>query len=259
MKLKIILLIITILLVTISSILLVRNNLFGIKDYISEHEFILNINDLKARYDENHVLKNSIRDYEQLKVEKHLIESENELLTEMKNKVKEYAEYQPIVATVYSRGLDSKQPQEWYNTLVIDKGAEDNIKKNTPVTTTEGLIGQVHKVYDKTATVKLLTSTTRRNLITATLENDQSVSGMIENYDLENDHLLFTKIDLKKEIEVGSIVTTSNLNSFFPPNLKIGEVIEVTADNYGLTKIAKVKPAADFNDISYVILLQKFQ
>jgi rod shape-determining protein MreC len=96
----------------------------------------------------------------------------------------------------------------------------------------------------------------RKNLVPATIENDQSVTGMIENYDLENNRLLFTKIDINKELKIGSIVTTSNLSIYFPSQLKIGEVVEVKKDNYGLTNTAIVKPAVNFYDIRYVVLLQ---
>jgi rod shape-determining protein MreC len=247
LKKRIFLLLAGIILLSIISIQFARNDSFNA--YITE-------NNLWTTYKENKLLKKRIANLEQLKVDKQVIVSENKLLTDIKLLMKEYKDYNPIVATVISRDLDLNNPQNWYNSLVIDKGHEDQIIENMPVLTSEGLIGSVNSVTDHTAEIQLLTSMSRKNLVPATIENDQSVTGMLENYDFENNQLLFTKIDINKEIKIGSIVTTSNLSSYFPSQLKIGEVIEVKKDNYGLTNTAIVKPAANFYDISYVVILQ---
>lgn len=254
LKKRIFLLLAGIILLSIISIQFARNDSFNA--YITENKTILQVKDLWTTYKENKLLKKRIVNLEQLKVDKQVIVSENKLLTDIKLLMKEYKDYNPIIATVISRDLDLNNPQNWYNSLVIDKGHEDQIIENMPVLTSEGLIGSVNSVTDHTAEIQLLTSMSRKNLVPATIENDQSVTGMIENYDFENNQLLFTKIDINKEIKIGSIVTTSNLSSYFPSQLKIGEVVEVKKDNYGLTNTAIVKPAANFYDISYVVLLQ---
>ncbi|WP_205418419.1 rod shape-determining protein MreC, partial [Klebsiella pneumoniae] len=78
--------------------------------------------------------------------------------------------------------------------LIIDKGNNDSIKEKMPVLGPDGLIGLIHKVNENSSEVQLLTSSGRKNLIPATIENQESVFGMIENYDLENNQLYFTRL-----------------------------------------------------------------
>ena len=55
------------------------------------------------------------------------------------------------------------------------------------------------------------------------------------------------RIDSSFEVEVGQKVITSGLGGIFPKGLLIGEVTEVSTDDYGLTKLAYIRPAADFS------------
>ena len=80
---------------------------------------------------------------------------------------------------------------------------------------------------------------------------------MIESYDSKNNEIKMTRIETTKEIKEGSVVTTSPKSTYFPPNLVIGEVTEVKKDNYGLTNTASIKPAVNYYDINYVLVLRK--
>ncbi|MBM7602456.1 rod shape-determining protein MreC [Metabacillus crassostreae] len=242
----------------IISILLIKyTGIYNLKESIGNNQHISQIGDLWNTYKENEVLQDRIDSYEQLKVDKDLIISDNKLLSDIKTVVNKYKKYNPVVGTVISRDLDPKNQQLWYNFLVINKGKVDSIKENMAVLGPDGLIGLIHKVNENSSEVQLLTSSGRKNLIPATLEKDESVFGMIENYDMESNQLNFTRLDPSVKIEVGNIVTTSKQSKTFPIPLKIGEVVEVKHDNFGLTNTALVKPAADFYNISYVVILQE--
>ena len=55
----------------------------------------------------------------------------------------------------------------------------------------------------------------------------------------------------------GQKVTSSGLGGIFPKGILIGEVTEVTTDDFGLTKLAYVKPAADFSILDHVIIAKR--
>ena len=55
----------------------------------------------------------------------------------------------------------------------------------------------------------------------------------------------------------GQKVTTSGLGGIFPKGILIGEVTEVTTDDYGLTQLAYVKPAASFSILDHVIISKR--
>jgi rod shape-determining protein MreC len=80
---------------------------------------------------------------------------------------------------------------------------------------------------------------------------------VIEGYDEEQASLLLKEIPFEVEVEEGQAVFTSGLGGVFPKNLLVGEVTEVVADNYGLTKTAYIKPAADFYEIQHVIIVER--
>lgn len=224
---------------------------------LGNSKFFSQIEDIWLTYNENKILKERIDRIDQLNVDKNMVLDDTKILKDIKTVVNKYKNNNPVVGTVISRELDPNNPQLWYNYLIIDKGNNDSIKEKMPVLGPDGLIGLIHKVNENSSEVQLLTSSGRKNLIPATIENQESVFGMIENYDLENNQLYFTRLDPNIEIETGSIVTTSKQSKTFPMQLKIGEVVEVKHDNYGLTKTAIVKPTSNFYNISYVVILKE--
>ena len=58
-------------------------------------------------------------------------------------------------------------------------------------------------------------------------------------------------------VEVGQKVISSGLGGIFPKGLLIGEVTEVSTDDYGLTKLAYIRPAADFSMLDHVIIAKR--
>ncbi|MBO1911720.1 rod shape-determining protein MreC, partial [Microvirga sp. 3-52] len=44
------------------------------------------------------------------------------------------------------------------------------------------------------------------------------------------------------------------LGGIFPKGLSIGEITEVSTDDYGLTKLAYIRPAATFSMLDHVIV-----
>ena len=65
------------------------------------------------------------------------------------------------------------------------------------------------------------------------------------------------RIDSSFEIEVGDKVISSGLGGIFPKGLSIGEITEVSTDDYGLTKLAYIRPAAKFSMLDHVIVAKR--
>ena len=53
------------------------------------------------------------------------------------------------------------------------------------------------------------------------------------------------------------MVMTTGLGSNFPAGIYIGKVVNITTDNFDLTKIVEVKSDVNFDDINYVTILKK--
>jgi rod shape-determining protein MreC len=64
--------------------------------------------------------------------------------------------------------------------------------------------------------------------------------------------LEFTRLDV--DVVVGDIIYTSQISSYYPPELLIGHVVGVHADSRGMVT-ATVKPAANFSRIRSVLII----
>lgn len=217
--------------------------------------FVQNIDHIKKTYDENKILREKIVEYKSLVYEVQELEKENENLRNMLELMDSPRDYEAILATVIARS-----PERWIEQIIINQGKHHGIEKNMAVITGEGMVGKVKTVSNLTSTVQLISSFDQLNRISATVsrDNGKNVFGLIEGYDKEREMLLFRVIDESgAKIKEDEPVLSSNLGGVFPSGLLIGTIDEVTPDQYGLTKVAYVKPAANLKEINEVIVVNR--
>lgn len=219
--------------------------------------FSENINDLKNTYQENERLRAQLDEQTQYETRIQQLEIENQELRDEVGRKESLSDYTPIPATRLARN-----PEMWYNRISINKGSNHGVEKNMAVITSKGLVGKVVSVSNFKSTVQLLSDPDRRNLVAAKVIEKDSANlvayGLIRGYDRERKALMFEiEPEENREIKKGDIVQTSGTGGVMPPDLPIGEVIDVQPDSYGLIKIAYVKPAADFYDITNVIVVDR--
>ena len=208
------------------------------------------LRDLQNTYEENEKLRARLDEYATLQTKVKDLENENEELRALLDKEDDLRSYSPINATVIARN-----PDRWQEVLIINKGKLHGVEKNMAVITASGLMGKVKSSNQFSSTVQLLSTTDPKNRISATIQGNQDIVGLVEGYDQETKMLLLKKIPSDVEVEVGSTVITSGLGGVFPRGLPIGSVEEVVVDQYGLTQTAYVKPFADLYDISHVVVV----
>jgi rod shape-determining protein MreC len=219
--------------------------------------FFENVNDLSNTYKENERLRSKLDEQTQFETRIQQLETQNQELKDELGRKETLSDYTMIPATLIARN-----PDMWYNRISINKGSNQGVEKNMAVITSKGLIGKVISVDNFKSTVQLLSDPDRRNLVSAkVVEKDSAklvVYGLIRGYDQEKKALMF-EIEPKdnKEIKKGDIVQTSGTGGVMPPDLPIGEVIDVQPDSYGLTNIAYVKPSANFYDIGNVMVVDR--
>lgn len=215
-----------------------------------------NIDGILNTYDENKILKERLNEYASVQAELREVTIENEALREIVDKKEDLNAYDPIHATVISRN-----PDQWEEKVIIDKGAKDGVTKNMAVITARGLIGKVIVVTDAHATIELLSTENRNFRVSAVIRgkasDGESAFGIIEGFDRERGELIMKRIDADYEVEVGEQVISSGLGGIFPKGLPIGEVTEVSTDDYGLTKMLYIKPAAQFSMLDHVMLAKR--
>lgn len=214
--------------------------------------FFENVNDLQNTYTENQKLKSRLEELVKLETMVKDLEKDNDELREILGKEENLRDFDPIQATVIARN-----PGQWEDLLVIDKGKVQGVQSNMAVITAQGLIGKVKSVKQFSSTIELLSNKNPNNRISALIQGEENVIGSIEGYDTERDQLLVKRIPNDMQVEEGSKVITSGLGGVFPKGLPIGEVKEIESDQYGLTQTAYVEPTADLYHLEHVIVVDR--
>ena len=161
--------------------------------------------------------------------------------------------YDIVNATVITRNRSY-----WYQTLTIDKGSNDGLKKNMVAITKDGLIGKIQNVTNYSSEIKLITANDVNNKVSVSIATTTGeTTAILSGYDKENNLVLISGVDSRVDINKGDIVTTSGLGGMFPRGIYIGEVEQVTNDKYGLSKTLGVKTTQNFNNIHYVTVLRE--
>ena len=212
-----------------------------------------NIESLLNTYEENQRLKMRLEDFAVLQAKVHDLETENASLQELVDKEESLRDYERLHATVIARN-----PDQWEEKIILNKGSKHGVEKNMAVMTARGLIGKIILVTPFTSEVELLYTNNSNYRVSALVQGEKGdVYGLIEGFEPERNELILKRIDSSLTIQVGEKVVSSGLGGIFPKGILIGEVTEITTDDFGLTKMAYVKPAADFSLLEEVIIAKR--
>lgn len=218
------------------------------------------INDKIKAYKDKKDLYNKYKELQKKMDKVDLIEAEKSELQKQLDNLKEVLDLNNLLtdnsylnATVVNRNVGY-----WYNTITIDKGSNNGVNEDMAVITNKGLLGRIIKTSNFNSNVKLLTSDDSNNKISIKIEvNGEYLYGLLSGYDDNDKSFIIEGVAENKEIPIDSIVTTTGMGGIFPSGILIGKVKTISMDNFGLSKIVKVRSEVDFDDISYVTILKK--
>lgn len=133
-------------------------------------------------------------------------------------------------------------------TIDLDRGERDGVKKNMGVITPDGVVGKVVEAYANTSQVLLLT------------DKDSGVGAMLADSRIQGpvggtgEPLLVMKYVANDDnVNIGQRVVTSGTDRIFPKDLPVGSVAEVKSGNP--FKQIRVRPAASLERLEEVIVL----
>lgn len=215
------------------------------------HEY----NDLKDVYDENKILKEKLDSYASLEASNEVMKSEIKKLKEATEISYLPSEYQTKVA-----GVQTRDQTNWNNQIVIDAGSQNSIEEGMVVCDSKGMIGTVTSVNELTATVTLLTCEKPDIKIPVMIINgDQTVYGLIDSYDVNSGYIDMTLLSQIDKLEKNAKVYTSGLGGEgkSPKGIYIGKAKKLYTKSDGTTTSVRIKAAADFDDLSYVVVVKK--
>lgn len=184
-----------------------------------------------------------------------LAQNQDELkrLQELYQLDQSYSEYDKVAAQVIS-----KDPGNWYDTFVINKGSADGIEKDMNVISGGGLVGLVVEVETNCATVRsIIDDSSSVSAMTASTADTCIVSGDLRLID--EGKLSFSQMSAENAVAVGEQIVTSNISDKYLKGILIGYVSEVTEDSNHLTNTGYITPAVDFKHIQEVLVIKELK
>ncbi|KRL14229.1 rod shape-determining protein MreC [Schleiferilactobacillus perolens] len=222
---------------------------------VAIHDGFNNVTDLVNTYNENQALKKDITQWQQTKATNSTLKQENSQLKKQLKLNATLSDYKQIPASVTSR-----QPADWENIFMINKGSLQGVKKNMPVVSGAGLIGRVIEVNNISSKVELISTANTnadRTAVEIVNKKDEHINGIVSGYDKTDEALTMTQINTKNAIEKGDTVITSGLGGLTPKGLYVGKVVSVKNDDYGRPATVYLKPATNLNDFSVVTVISR--
>ena len=166
-----------------------------------------------------------------------------------------------LCADIVSRGGSSG----WWNTVRINKGADEGVQRGSPVVCTDGLVGRVLEVTSDTADILLLADANSK--VSCYIEGAEAgARGIVSGAGISVSHgkldllhvvepMSLAYLDKAIEIKKGARVITSGLGGVYPPGLPVGEIVDVSPDSSKLFQRATVAPYADFASLNRVFVI----
>jgi len=195
-----------------------------------------------------------LENYEQMQRTNVDIRKENERLKEQLG-FSQSLEEKNIPSQIISRDLDNL-----YSYITINKGAHHGVKKNMPVVAyqngTQGLVGKVVEVGLVTSQVMPI-----YNLecsVSARVQNTRNI-GLVSGQGDPDFYLNmeYIKKRVKDELHIGDIVVTSGENNNYMRDIPIGTIAEITDINYNSSLNIKLQTIIDFSRLETVFVVNQ--
>ena len=215
-------------------------------------------------------LYEELRDHRSLKAvqeENKRLNEQIDLLTEENNRLaqnegelsrlrdlyaldQDYLQYEKVAARVIA-----KDSENWFQVFRIDKGSQDGIRVDQNVMANGGLVGIVTDVGLNYATVRsIIDDESRVSAMCLQSSSTCIVAGDLTLY--QQGRLRITDMQKNATIQDGDRIVTSNISSKFMPGILVGYAVDIQDDEKKLMKTGYQIPAADFDDLTEVLVLK---
>lgn len=219
---------------------LISNSIIGLSDILISKANLI---------DENNKLKKQIED---LAIENNKLKAEHDELTSLRTQLSMLpnSEYEYVGARVISKNNDN-----WFNVVTIDKGSKDGIEVDMNVISGGALVGIVTSVNYHSALVRTIVDDL--SATSATIQDKDAlfiVEGNLNN--IRNGYLSANNLNVNADIKTGDRVVTSNVSKKYLSDQFIGYVSDIVKDEKNIITHLKITPSANFSYLKNVIIIK---
>ncbi len=216
----------------------------GFTEYFTEYDR------LKA---ENEQLKDRLSELEDERYRIDEIEAMNDWLYDYLDLAREHTEYDFAMAKVVGR-----EAGNYMSVFTLDVGTENGVEKDMPVVTADGIVGYINEVGSNWS--KVLTIIESASSVGANVERTGELGLLEGDFNMRTEGLCrLTYLSADSKVAVGDRVLSSGLGSIYPSGLVIGTVERVAVDEFSRTVTAYVRPAADLENLSRVMVIKSYE
>lgn len=173
---------------------------------------------------------------------------ENARLREMVGFQQQRPEFDLAAARVVGRDVTP-----YFRVEKIRIESDTDLEPRMPVVAPDGVVGQIHRLYDGYADVVLVADP--RSRIDAVSQRNRA-PGIVEGLGHEADYRArMAYVEERDEVRPGDTLVTSGMGSIFPRELRIGTVADVDRDDERLLQDIVVEPAVDFSRLEEVFVI----
>ncbi|HEX8072949.1 MAG TPA: rod shape-determining protein MreC [Pyrinomonadaceae bacterium] len=206
------------------------------------------LGELRRASGENEELRRRLAEAETELREARAARDENERLKKLLD-FKNDSQYQSVPARIIAR-----DPSEWWNTVLVNRGTTSGVALNMPVATPDGVVGRVIGVSPWTAQVLLLTDERAAAGGVVGQLGASSALGAVRGLG-RNGLLEMRYVSGLEPVKLGDYVLTTGQDGIYPPGLSVGEVVEFKEGSATQPHEIKVKPSARLNALEEVAVL----
>ena len=171
--------------------------------------------------------------------------STSDRLTELLKPVDSYVEKQVVASII------AKDPANWYEALVINKGEKEGVEPGMGVITAGGVIGRVVKTAPDYSRVLLMSD---RSSAVAGVIQRTGYEGIVEGQHGRTLRLNYIMSDA--DVQNGDIIITSGTDGVFPRGIMIGRVNRVERPQNRLFQSVELIPEANLSREREVLVIK---
>lgn len=211
--------------------------------------------DTTALKAENEALKKQIAEMEAAVRQGEADSKENAFLRDLLDLRKQRRDLSDFeTATVMERNVTN-----WTSSLTLNKGTVHGVEEGDCVIDGQGsLVGRISQVGYNWSTV--LTVVDTDTSLGARVYRTQDLG--IANGDfalMENGQLRLDSLPASSQLLEGDLVVTSGLGGYLPPDLVIGSISSLQANDSDTSVYAVLTPAADLESLTEVCVIKSFE